>query len=115
MRNGAYASVDCSLTVADVKAQVEAELRPSAATTSRGSGIRSSPVSAVLHFDTLPESTAELLTRLQNLDEVSGFTLIGGTALALQVRHRISEADEVGVLPPIFHRRRKTALPASRT
>jgi predicted nucleotidyltransferase component of viral defense system len=45
----------------------------------------------VLHFDALPESTAELLTRLQDLDEVSGFTLIGGTALALQVRHRISE------------------------
>jgi hypothetical protein len=45
----------------------------------------------VLHFDALPETTAELLKRLQDLDEVSGFTLIGGTALALQVRHRISE------------------------
>lgn len=45
----------------------------------------------MLHFDALPESTAQLLTRLQDLDEISGFTLIGGTALALQVRHRVSE------------------------
>ncbi len=45
----------------------------------------------MLHFDALPESTAKLLGRLQTLEEVQGFTLIGGTALALQARHRESE------------------------
>lgn len=45
----------------------------------------------MLHFDALPKDTAELLKRLHDLEEVTGFTLIGGTALALQVRHRRSE------------------------
>jgi predicted nucleotidyltransferase component of viral defense system len=45
----------------------------------------------VLHFDALPKDTGELLQRLHDLEEVDGFTLIGGTALALQVGHRRSE------------------------
>jgi predicted nucleotidyltransferase component of viral defense system len=45
----------------------------------------------VLHFDALPESTAELFRRLLTLEEAQGFTLIGGTALALQTKHRESE------------------------
>lgn len=45
----------------------------------------------MLDFNTLPESTARLLDKLKDLEEVQGFFLIGGTALALQVSHRVSE------------------------
>ena len=45
----------------------------------------------MLNFNALPESTASLLEDLKDLKEVEGFFLIGGTALALQVGHRISE------------------------
>jgi predicted nucleotidyltransferase component of viral defense system len=45
----------------------------------------------VLDFNSLPENTARLLHKLKDLEEVQGFFLIGGTALALQVSHRVSE------------------------
>jgi predicted nucleotidyltransferase component of viral defense system len=44
-----------------------------------------------VHIEALPSATAALLDTASRSDEFSKFTLIGGTALALQVAHRISE------------------------
>ena len=39
----------------------------------------------------MPEATQENFARLQGDSRLAGFTLVGGTALALQIGHRISE------------------------
>lgn len=44
-----------------------------------------------MHYDCLPESTRKALERVQAIPAISKYVLIGGTALALQAGHRISE------------------------
>jgi predicted nucleotidyltransferase component of viral defense system len=44
----------------------------------------------MLHPDTIQPYTKSLLDRLSRQGELSGFKLVGGTALSLQVGHRIS-------------------------
>jgi hypothetical protein len=55
-------------------------------------------------FDALPDTTAAILRRIAKAEEARGFILIGGTALALQWGHRVSEDIDLvwpggGVLP----------------
>lgn len=44
----------------------------------------------MLHKETVERSTLELLTKLQKKEYLSGFHLVGGTALALKLGHRKS-------------------------
>lgn len=44
-----------------------------------------------MHLECLPDSTRAALERVQAVPAISKYILIGGTALALQVGHRISE------------------------
>lgn len=44
-----------------------------------------------LHLDFLPAATRRNFDRLKEDSRLAGFTLVGGTALALQIGHRISE------------------------
>ena len=44
----------------------------------------------MLHKSTVSKSTFKLLVDLQSIDGLSGLRLVGGTALALQIGHRIS-------------------------
>jgi len=44
----------------------------------------------MLHLETVPAPTLELLKKLSQLPCLSQFNLAGGTALALQIGHRIS-------------------------
>ena len=44
-----------------------------------------------LKLEFMPEATRQNFARLQNDPRLAGFTLVGGTALALQIGHRISE------------------------
>jgi predicted nucleotidyltransferase component of viral defense system len=44
----------------------------------------------MLHFETIEPRTFTLLARLQSLEPLRGFYLVGGTALALQYGHRKS-------------------------
>lgn len=44
----------------------------------------------MLHKETVAESTLELLKQLMALTELSSFSLVGGTNLALRLGHRIS-------------------------
>jgi hypothetical protein len=45
----------------------------------------------MLKLDFMPEATRKNFERLKDDPRLNGFTLIGGTALALQIGHRISE------------------------
>ncbi|MEZ7838478.1 MAG: nucleotidyl transferase AbiEii/AbiGii toxin family protein [Flavobacteriales bacterium] len=44
----------------------------------------------MLHKNTVEQSTLELLIELMDFEELSSFILVGGTALSLQIGHRIS-------------------------
>ncbi|NEN23527.1 nucleotidyl transferase AbiEii/AbiGii toxin family protein [Cryomorpha ignava] len=44
----------------------------------------------MLHYTTIHPETLQLLKRLQEIDYLSNFRLVGGTALALQIGHRLS-------------------------
>lgn len=44
----------------------------------------------MLHYSAVDQGTLELLKRLMNFGELQDFSLVGGTALALQLGHRIS-------------------------
>lgn len=44
----------------------------------------------MLHFNTIGPQTLELLKKLQSVTEFNNLRLVGGTALALQIGHRIS-------------------------
>ena len=44
----------------------------------------------MLHKNTVEQSTLELLKELMSLEELAAFDLVGGTALSLQIGHRIS-------------------------
>lgn len=44
----------------------------------------------MLHTNTVAEATLERLTSIQAIEELQDFSLAGGTALALQIGHRIS-------------------------
>jgi predicted nucleotidyltransferase component of viral defense system len=44
-----------------------------------------------LKLEFLPTATQKIFARFQNDQRLAGFTLVGGTALALQIGHRISE------------------------
>jgi len=44
----------------------------------------------MLHKNTVEEATLELLIELNALEELRSFVLVGGTALSLQIGHRIS-------------------------
>ena len=44
----------------------------------------------MLHFETIESHTLEVLRRMQRLPELKSTRLVGGTALALQLGHRIS-------------------------
>jgi hypothetical protein len=48
-------------------------------------------VLAVLRLDSLPEKTLKVFECLAVNERLRDFTLIGGTALALQISHRKSE------------------------
>lgn len=45
----------------------------------------------MLRLEFMPEATQKNFDRLKNDPRLAGFTLVGGTALALQIGHRISE------------------------
>jgi predicted nucleotidyltransferase component of viral defense system len=45
----------------------------------------------MLHLETVSSSTLGLLKNLQSIKQLSGMRLVGGTSLALQKGHRISE------------------------
>lgn len=45
----------------------------------------------MLKLEFMPEATQKNFARLKDDPRMSGFTLVGGTALALQIGHRISE------------------------
>ena len=42
-------------------------------------------------FELMPEATQKNFARLKDDPRLAGFTLVGGTALALQIGHRMSE------------------------
>lgn len=44
----------------------------------------------MLHKETITPTTLEILSRLMSDERLTGFSLVGGTALALQIGHRIS-------------------------
>ena len=44
----------------------------------------------MLHLETVEPRTFSVLKRPQNIPELSGFFLVGGTALSLKYGHRIS-------------------------
>lgn len=44
----------------------------------------------MLHFETVDPGTLSLLNHLFRIKELSGFSLVGGTALSLKFGHRIS-------------------------
>jgi len=44
-----------------------------------------------LKLQFMPEATQKNFARLKDDPRLAGFTLVGGTALALQIGHRISE------------------------
>ena len=44
-----------------------------------------------LKMDFMPEATRKNFARLKDDPRLASFTLVGGTALALQIGHRISE------------------------
>ncbi len=44
-----------------------------------------------IHTDYLPEKTAEVFEKLSKLSFIKKYTLVGGTALSLQIKHRLSE------------------------
>jgi len=44
-----------------------------------------------LKLEFMPEATQKNFARLKDDPRLAGFTLVGGTALALQIGHRISE------------------------
>lgn len=44
-----------------------------------------------LKLKLMPEATQRNFARLKDDPRLAGFTLVGGTALALQIGHRISE------------------------
>ncbi|MCK4749403.1 MAG: nucleotidyl transferase AbiEii/AbiGii toxin family protein [Bacteroidales bacterium] len=44
-----------------------------------------------LHTDYMPENTFEVFQQLKSQAFISRFTLVGGTALAIQIKHRLSE------------------------
>jgi len=55
----------------------------------------------MLHFETVLDSTLDLLRELQSNPELSGMRLVGGTALALQLGHRTSvDLDLFGTFNP---------------
>lgn len=45
----------------------------------------------MLHEDAMPSITKDVFEMLRTRKELESFTLVGGTALALQARHRLSE------------------------
>ena len=45
----------------------------------------------LLKLEFMPESTQKIFTRLKDDPRLVGFNLVGGTALAIQIGHRISE------------------------
>ncbi|WP_310626803.1 nucleotidyl transferase AbiEii/AbiGii toxin family protein [Limnohabitans sp.] len=45
----------------------------------------------MLKLDFMPEATRQCFARLKKEPRLAGFTLVGGTALALQIGHRMSE------------------------
>lgn len=45
----------------------------------------------MLHKETVQPTTLELIKKLQRDNNLHGFYLVGGTALALQIGHRISD------------------------
>ncbi len=44
----------------------------------------------MLHFETISHDTLELLRKIQSIDILKDTRLVGGTALALQIGHRVS-------------------------
>lgn len=52
----------------------------------------------MLKVEFLPENTRQLFERLMDEPVLRGFTLVGGSALALQIGHRISEDLDLALL-----------------
>lgn len=54
-----------------------------------------------MHEEALPEASSDLLASLTAVggDELRGWVLAGGTGLALQPGHRVSEDFEGGSIP----------------
>ena len=53
----------------------------------------------MLHVESVEPSTLELLKRIQALPALAETRLVGGTALALQLGHRVSVGAEEQPLP----------------
>ena len=53
----------------------------------------------MLHLETVEPATLALLRDIQGLPELSETRLVGGTALALQLGHRVSVGAEEQPLP----------------
>lgn len=51
-----------------------------------------------LKLEFMPEATQKNFARLKDDPRLAGFTLVGGTALALQIGHRISEDLDLNLL-----------------
>ena len=62
------------------------------------------------HANSLPARTLSLLQRLSRRDDLEGFTLIGGTSLALRHGHRLSEDIDLAWHGSKLPRRRIRAL-----
>lgn len=59
----------------------------------------------MLQVEFLPENTHQVFERLRDEPVLRGFTLVGGSALALQIGHRISEDLDLAMLgrtPPVY-------------
>lgn len=52
-----------------------------------------------MSIDHLPKTTQKLWLRLKDEPLLSGFSLVGGTAIALKIGHRISEDIDLAFLP----------------
>lgn len=58
----------------------------------------------------MPEATRKNFERLQNDPRLNGFTLVGGTALALQIGHRISEDLDFNIFGQALPKRKLDQL-----
>lgn len=57
----------------------------------------------MLHYETIYPNTLELLKKIQSLDMFKESRLVGGTALALQLGHRVSvDLDFFGKIDAIL-------------
>lgn len=64
----------------------------------------------MLHRETVEESTLNILDELMNFKPLQEYSLVGGTALSLQLGHRISEDIDLFILKDFDKSRMQIAL-----